>query len=490
MKYLFVVLVLCLIFPAGTLAQQSPPDIIIFNFDAPAFTLPQLESGEAFALVEWKTVGVEETHILSIEVLQGSQWWRPLSEDAVDLPPEGGQTFQLAPPLSFALPTFRLAIRDEDEEVIAQRILTMDYAANEEPVAIATFELITETVSQSELARGQALIEVEWEVSNRVRTSQIFFEQVLSNGEIVNIELPRLQYWIESSGRSVVAPVPDGAGPLNIRLRVMDLVTDELYAEETELIEVRNNIIPTATRIPPTATPTREPTEVTANPAITEFVALVNQVTGEELKLGTARVPVRWNVTNRPDGTNLVFEQVSGEGFGHNIELPRAEEIVPSSGQGIVAPFFPIGRDPLILRLSLVDEEGNTLVAAWTNVLIVAPFGDDITPTPPPTNGQPFIASFVALVEEVTIVDGSVEVPLAWSVWYLPAEVSLLLEQVDSSNNTVGLDIFPAPIDAYTEHTSVIAVAAGTQQVGLRLTLLDDEGEVLDEATLEVPVVE
>jgi hypothetical protein len=489
-KYLFVVLILCLILPAGAFAD-SPPDILVFEMETSDFTLAELESGEVSAIVTWKTLGAAETDVVSLEVLQGSQWWRPLNEEAIGLPGEGEQIFDLLPPLSFGQPTYRLVIRDEAENEVAQRIITLDYAASEEAVSIETFELVTESVRQTDLTGQQARIEVEWEVTNRVASSQIFFEQVLSDGEVVNIELPRVQYWIESSGSGVVAPVSDGAGPLNIRLRVMDLMTDELYAEATELIEVRNNVIPTNTPVPPTRIPpTPEPTDTAGNPTITEFVALVDQVTGEELRQGIARVPVRWSITNRPDGTRLVFEQVSGEGVGYNIELPREDEFVPSTGQGIVAPFFPSGRDPLILRLSLVDSEGETIVSAWTNLQITAPFGEDITPTPPPTNGQPFIASFMSTVAEVPLADGSVEVPLAWSVWYLPADVSLLLEQVDSEGNAVVLEVFDTPISTYKEHTPLIAVASGTQEVGLRLTLLDAAGQILDTATIEVPVIE
>jgi hypothetical protein len=65
---------------------------------------------------------------------------------------------------------------------------------------------------------------------------------------------------------------------------------------------------------------------------------------------------VAWNVTNRPQNTNLVFEQILADGRVVNVELPRTVPIVPSSGLGVTAPIPPGGSTTSIrLQLRLIN---------------------------------------------------------------------------------------------------------------------------------------
>lgn len=45
-------------------------------------------------------------------------------------------------------------------------------------------------------------------------------------------------------------------------------------------------------------------------------------------------INVSWTVQNRPDNSNLVFEQVLANGTVRNAELPREIAYVPSNGNG------------------------------------------------------------------------------------------------------------------------------------------------------------
>ena len=76
-----------------------------------------------------------------------------------------------------------------------------------------------------------------------------------------------------------------------------------------------------------------------------------------------ARLGVTWAVDYRPQGTNLVFEQVMANGTTYNVELPRSFTEVPSSGAGQVAPLLQRGDvTQLRLRLRLVlNADGRTL---------------------------------------------------------------------------------------------------------------------------------
>ena len=76
-----------------------------------------------------------------------------------------------------------------------------------------------------------------------------------------------------------------------------------------------------------------------------------------------ARLGVTWAVDYRPQGTNLVFEQVMANGTTYNVELPRSFTQVPSSGAGQVAPLLQRGDvTQLRLRLRLVlNADSRTL---------------------------------------------------------------------------------------------------------------------------------
>lgn len=138
---------------------------------------------------------------------------------------------------------------------------------------------------------------------------------------------------------------------------------------------------PTHTPRPPTATPLILPTAVPPTaipPIINTFTTSATQVDGIALANRQETVTVRWDVTNRPAGSNLVFEQVFVGGAVRNVELPRHFTEVPSSGQGPVAPFLPTGdTTEITLQVRVVSSGGSTLASARINLPVVnRPTGD------------------------------------------------------------------------------------------------------------------
>ncbi len=97
-------------------------------------------------------------------------------------------------------------------------------------------------------------------------------------------------------------------------------------------------------------------------PQITVFTAGVTSITPDALQQGTARVPVTWEVSNRPATANLVFEQFRPDGTAFSVELPRSVAWLPSSGTGEVAPQW-VETDTLVrLRVRLVDMIDGTVL--------------------------------------------------------------------------------------------------------------------------------
>lgn len=135
---------------------------------------------------------------------------------------------------------------------------------------------------------------------------------------------------------------------------------------------------------PPTANPTLAPAQhttgntalavnvasaPTAVPVITTFSTTANSADESELLQRSARIPVTWSVTNRPDNATLVFEQLMPDGSAVNVELPRDNPWVPSSGNGVVAPSLPWHGDPVQIRVRLVRQsDGATLTSRELSV--------------------------------------------------------------------------------------------------------------------------
>lgn len=202
---------------------------------------------------------------------------------------------------------------------------------------ITSFTTTSTFLNKGELQAGTSRAPVAWSVANRPVTSNLYFEQVLPDGSAVNVELPRDNPWVASSGVGVAAPqLPaNDATSVVLRVRLIDLLDGRLYDQRTLTLPVIEG-----TSLPP---------------AISSFTAGATSVDVNQLAARTARIPVGWTVENRPDGSNLVFEQIFSDGRAVNVELPRANPWVPSSGNGVAAPVLELGATKVTLRVRLIN---------------------------------------------------------------------------------------------------------------------------------------
>ncbi|MBZ0302888.1 MAG: hypothetical protein K8J31_24295, partial [Anaerolineae bacterium] len=202
---------------------------------------------------------------------------------------------------------------------------------------IRTFSTSAVTVLRRDLQDGSARLPVSWSLTDRPITANLIFEQVLAPGSVVNIELPRDNPWVSTTDSGNVAPSEpfNGGSPVQLRLRLVDVVNGRIYDQRDAFVQIIDQV---------------------NTPQFRWFNAGVNSVRASELQQRAARVPVNWAVDQRPANTNLLFEQVLSNGTVVNVELPRANPIVPSSGNGVVAPLDPGGSAAIIrLRVRLID---------------------------------------------------------------------------------------------------------------------------------------
>lgn len=242
--------------------------------------------------------------------------------------------------------TIRLRIVDlGNQGTLTQKDITLPIQTAQAAPAIRVFTTSAQNVSRQDLTARTARLPVSWTVDNRPDNSNLVFEQVLENNTAVNIELPRPNPIVPSSGNGVVAPVlptQAGATSITLRLRVIDLSTQNTLTQQTITVAV-----------------------IDANtPTIRSFTSASSSVENGPLVARTARVGVSWDVINRPQGSNLVFEQVLDNNTVVNIELPRQNPFVASSGIGTVAPVAPLnaGTRSILLRLRLINLSNNQTI--------------------------------------------------------------------------------------------------------------------------------
>jgi hypothetical protein len=230
-----------------------------------------------------------------------------------------------------------------DERTIMLAIGT----TNTNPPAITSFTTCCPTVKESDLAARTARMPVSWTTANRPVTANLVFEQVLPDGRVVNVELPRVIPWVASAGDGVAAPISpgNGADTLLLQVRLVDLVDGRVYDRREIVVAIDRSPAP--------------------SPSIRYFYTTATRANAARLAARTERIPVLWTVDNRPDGSNLVFEQVLPDGSALNVELPREIPWVASSGSGVVAPVLPSSGNTLVIRLRLINlADGTTLVTS------------------------------------------------------------------------------------------------------------------------------
>jgi hypothetical protein len=303
------------------------------------------------------------------------------------------------------------------QNTLDQRDITLPIS--EVPVSnasIRTFTASATEVSAAALSNRTARVPVQWAVDNRSDGSNLSFEQVLTDGTVVNVELPRDNPFVSSSGVGVAAPVPPGGNATTIllRLRLINLSNNATITQKDITLNV--------TSAPP------------ANASIRTFTAGTNTVNAAALANRSARVPVSWVVDNRPDGSNLVFEQVLADNSVVNVELPRDNPFVSSSGDGVAAPVPPGGTATTVtLRLRVVDLATQATLAEQTVNLTVS--NTVVTPVI-----RAFQTSAIG-VDYASLVNRSARVPVSWAVDNRPDGSNLVFEQRLDDNTVVNVEL-------------------------------------------------
>lgn len=246
---------------------------------------------------------------------------------------------------------------------------SLSFAQNTSP-HITSFTSTLTSVERSALQNRSARVPLAWTTANRPLFANLVFEQVFDEGTAVSVELPRANPWVNSNEKGIAAPFipPNNANAIRLRVRLVHFFLPIVYDQRELILPINDG---------------------TQSPVITRFVAAVNRINGAQLASGTLRVPVSWTVVNRPSNTQLVFEQMLEDNTWVNVELPRSNPYVASSGDGVVALVNrPYTSPQLLIRVRLLDMRSGVTLTAEVFTLAI----DALMPptTPPPANTASF----------------------------------------------------------------------------------------------------
>ncbi|MCI0712295.1 MAG: hypothetical protein L0154_19230 [Chloroflexi bacterium] len=255
----FIIIILSLLgLPAH--AQERPPAILTFEATEDVIvTVNEAEQRSLTATLRWEVINFSEDYELALHAYAVNDWLA-LHED-IPLRAEEIRSVPLIHPLNFGPITYRLRVLNASGTVVDERFTHIDFTVGDEQPAIAIFEVI----DTSPYDEFRINAELAWQVDNRLPHTNIEFDQILPNGQIQPIELPRLSLWVASAGNGRVRPyyVVDN-DTIQVRIQVVDVRDDTVY-------DSREITIPAAPPpVPPTrsdgSTPTPTPTDSDGQP--------------------------------------------------------------------------------------------------------------------------------------------------------------------------------------------------------------------------------
>jgi hypothetical protein len=377
---------------------EGPPAILSFQANVPSLRLAEVEAGQADVVLSWTTINLSPEYDLFLDQFVINEWLpveRP-AEDAI-LVANGDITVAVEHPLNFGSPTFRLSIMEEDV-VIDQHFLVIPYEPEHDiDPTIDTFTMVEPNgVTGLSLANGTARLEVAWRVNSRIPGSNLVFEQVFEDAEPINIELPRSNLWVRSSGTGILVPIqPPGRDGLRVRLRIVDTFSDRVYDEMVINVPIVAPFGPVVTVVLPTSQPPLAPTlpaptetlfppvELTPTPTpprITSFSVTPDRVNRDET------VTLSWDVEGPVTRINieLLWE---GNNVGY-IATPAGDIIdFPTSGTHTYTVSAPYSFAPLSFKL-VVEGSARELISEVRTIQINCVFSESLLDRCPETQTQ------------------------------------------------------------------------------------------------------
>ena len=224
----------------GIASAQELPEILSFTVDTSEIDYDATERGIESANFSWEVINLREGDRLQMHAWVGDDWGL-IGEDFEAVKTD---TLVIAHPRSFQNPLYRLSVVDANDVRIVEAQLELTYAPITETPEVVWIRSHDFFISQADLLDG-AVVPIHWRVINRLPDSNLMFEQILPDGSVINVELPRTEEWLPAYGNGSIAPQYPGEGAdVEMQLRLVDRVSGETLATGTGIIPVLDADLP------------------------------------------------------------------------------------------------------------------------------------------------------------------------------------------------------------------------------------------------------
>lgn len=325
------------------------------------------------------------------------------------------------------------------------------------PPAIVLFSSDRATITLPEAEAGDQTATLTWQTVNLTENQQLRLERMELNGWASELSLDER---LPSAGtRPVLVRHPLNFGAPTYRLSIVDGSDSILDAQVVTIPYVVQPDI---------------------KPHIEGFSTGAANIFSGDLQQAKARVSVAWTVKDRVPTSNLLFEQILGDGNAVSVELPRNNLWIASAGSGVVAPVSPQDENPVRLRLRVVDVLSGEIYDSAELELPVTDTPPDAVATLAPTRPAPatplpsssdFPTQVISFTASPSPADPAGSVRLNWTV---RGAASVSLEWMNKQGDSVAYDGLPL------EGTFNLALQevqfSGTETAPVRLIPKDTNG--------------
>lgn len=224
------------------LAQAQPisiPAIILFKTDVDSVPYVDVEAGTAAANFSWDVVGMTPDFYLRMEAWVNEAWG--LVGDHFEA--KKTDRIVISHPQDFGLPTYRLSVVNQQGVIVAASFVQMHYGAPDADThpQVTVFSSILTALNTAQLADGKVFAPVHWMIDNRWPQANPVFEQVMPDGSVVSVELPRRNLWLPRLGDGVVTPRDTAGQPVILQIRLLDVETGQTLDTRQITLEVSDS---------------------------------------------------------------------------------------------------------------------------------------------------------------------------------------------------------------------------------------------------------
>jgi hypothetical protein len=236
----FSLTVLALLFLPFVIYAQNLPTIDSFTVDNNALDYAMVEAGYEEANFSWQASGLRSGDSMEMHAWVNGDWVL-IGED---FEPIKTDSLVIAHPLSFELPRYRLSIVDSAGQRIAENILELHYAEPSRLPFVDYFLTREYTLPPQAILEDEG-VAIHWRVSTRWHRSTIYFEQVFSDGRVIDIAVNNPNEWRRATDSGVLYPEYEGDGiDVVLRLRLVNIDTGETLAEKDHVLPLIREDVP------------------------------------------------------------------------------------------------------------------------------------------------------------------------------------------------------------------------------------------------------